>query len=1171
MKEIIGRLSRGIYEYDIPTIISSVSIIELTIGTDSSYYGNFQLYSENEVEIKGIIYSTNDKFIIMNDQFVGNSNIINYRIQSDGMEMWERIQGSINIVSNGGEIVIPFDIRIEPDGITSLDDFANLVMEDYEEGMRFFFSPEFEKNLLTENPKYNSVYNGLVKGADKHVAMEEFLVFCGKKEKVSLSLSQYEKTYLNLEESYGDSFVIRKEHWGYVDIETEIKGDFIKVAKRNITSDMFAGNSLEYNYYINHSLLINGINTAKVIFKTLNQSIEYTISVDNRGIGRKTTEKPARHYVELYSLYIKMKLKHISTDMWAEYSFEAINRLKNIEKDSIIPDLIGANILLNTGDKLQASEIIENHASEIIQDREDKVELYCYFLYLRALEKNDPVSTHEVVLRIREYYENGYDNYRILLMMLLLEGDYENNKSLVYARLKDQFLKGCRSPLIYYEALKILNESPELLRIFNSFEIQVLNFGAKNHIINKNLASRLTEVALNEKSCKELLIRILNHLFDTFMDKSVLEAICTLLIRENKTDNKYFKWYEAGVRANIKITKLYEYYMHSISTDYMDELPQGVLLYFLYNANILNEKQSFLYYNIVMNKEKLKEIYRNYIKRIEKYATENMALGNVDEFLAYIYKKVLNKTLLSGEVLKKLPEIIHTYKIECENKNVRKVIVCHKELFEEKEVRLSGGEAYVKIFSGDASIILEDYNGRRYVGTVDYRLEKLFDDDGFVKLCLEYCSGNKYLIMSYTKSILKNTKDHTKVLNVLERAIEMDEYRPAFAKSIMQEVVEYYYENYDNEILDDYLVIFNKSKMNSITRTKITELMIIRGMYDHAYNMFVKYGFENVQPSKALKFCKRIFDLKGTDEDQVLTRICMYAFRNGKYNEDTLKYLSENFYGLTKEMLDIWKASINFVYESRELSERLVVQILFTKNYTDYLTKIYEEYRKMGASTEMKRAYLYFCSCEFYLKSKFNDESFLMHLEEEINDMNKIEDMCTIAYLKICSDLQELNKERTKHCINHLFDLSNRKIRLPFYKKFSKWFTIPYSLRDKYIVEYKANPKSKVYINYILENGSFKVREYENELMDNVCAGIYTKEFILFYGENVQYYIKERNGNEEFITESYEFSLGDEYEGDDSRYGMLNNMLLSSDLNDEKTLFELAENYLSAKEIVSRW
>ena len=210
MKEIIGRLSRGIYEYDIPIIMSSVSIIELTIGTDIIYSGSFELFSVNDMELKGIVYSTNEKFIIINNQFIGKTNKINFKIVTEFSEIRDRVEGCINIVSNGGEIVIPFDINIEPEGIisangkiTNLAEFTELVINNYDEALKIFLSEEFEKNLLMENPKYNSVYNSLLKGTDKNIALEEFLVFCGRKKKVALSLSEYEKRYVGLDDYYG--------------------------------------------------------------------------------------------------------------------------------------------------------------------------------------------------------------------------------------------------------------------------------------------------------------------------------------------------------------------------------------------------------------------------------------------------------------------------------------------------------------------------------------------------------------------------------------------------------------------------------------------------------------------------------------------------------------------------------------------------------------------------------------------------------------------------------------------------------------------------------------------------------------------------------------------------------------------------------------------------------
>ncbi len=156
----------------------------------------------------------------------------------------------------------------------------------------------------------------------------------------------------------------------------------------------------------------------------------------------------------------------------------------------------------------------------------------------------------------------------------------------------------------------------------------------RKRLLKKELAERVTEIAAQEKICSSLLIQILHQMFYVYMDYGVLEAICTLLIRAEKREGKYFRWYEAGVKAGLKITRLFEYYMYSISTDYLEVLPKSILLYFLYNAGTLQEKQSFLYHNIIRNKDELGDIYRSYLKKIEKYATDNGGRKNRRVFIS---------------------------------------------------------------------------------------------------------------------------------------------------------------------------------------------------------------------------------------------------------------------------------------------------------------------------------------------------------------------------------------------------------------------------------------------------------------------------------------------------------------------------------------------------------
>lgn len=46
--------------------------------------------------------------------------------------------------------------------------------------------------------------------------------------------------------------------------------------------------------------------------------------------------------------------------------------------------------------------------------------------------------------------------------------------------------------------------------------------------------------------------------------RSCLPAICSLLIKGNKSGPEYYLWYRRGVEQELRVTRLYEYYMMSV-------------------------------------------------------------------------------------------------------------------------------------------------------------------------------------------------------------------------------------------------------------------------------------------------------------------------------------------------------------------------------------------------------------------------------------------------------------------------------------------------------------------------------------------------------------------------------------------------------------------------------
>ena len=111
---------------------------------------------------------------------------------------------------------------------------------------------------------------------------------------------------------------------------------------------------------------------------------------------------------------------------------------------------------------------------------------------------------------------------------------------------------------------------------------------------------------------------------------------------------------------------------------------------------------------------------------------------------------------------------------------------------------------------------------------------------------------------------------------------------------------------------------------------------------------------------------------------------------------------------------------------------------------------------------------------------------------------------------------------------------------------------------DKVFLEYRTEPEIKVRISYLPVGHS----DYVEEELRPMYQGIFVKEFLVFYGEKIPYYIKEEREGAWVVTESGQVQnheLCTNAEG--SRYDLLNDMMVSHQVKDEATLWERLETY----------
>ena len=1181
MKELIDKLYLGIIEYDMPEIKVSTSKIETVVKAASVYEDYLYISSENNVPAKGIVYSSSEKVKIINKNFYGTEVAVKYVVDTMYSEKGERLEGFINIVSNGGEIAIPFDITV---GQTSADTtignvknlfhFTNLVQTSYDEALNLFLSPRFKEVFLKDNLQLSSVYDGLVGAVNKDAALEEFLIAAKKKTPVNITLLDKSREYSDISENYGDFLILSKNNWGYARVEVSVKGDFIRIDKKEITSLDFAGSNYELNFYIDAERLHAGNNYGAIVFKGYGGEQTAVIKIVNGSNNNKDSLLLKKYTCELENTYLDFRLRKITGNVWQEKSLDIIKRMRSISDDSVFIKLFLAQIYITKGQDSEASWLLENAAEQLIARRDENVELYCYYLYIRTIERREPDFTAEMLKKIKQYYGQGHDNWKILWILLYLDESYDSNISLKLTRIKEQYSNGMRTPLMYFEALSVFNEYPEFLRIINDFELQVLKFGAKEKAISKKLAKQISDMAAREKRFNNKLFGIMEALYEMYGELSILEAVVQMLIRGNKNEKKYFKWYDLAVQKEIKVTGLYEYFIQTLPENYDKLIPQVVLLYFTYNdlnnsedtalagRNISSRRLAILYRNVIEHKNKIPFIYNMYEKQMELFAIDGILNDKIDENYSVIYGEMLRPAMVNEAIAEKLPAIINTYMIECKNPYIKEVLVYHKELKECDRVAVIGNKAYVTIYTDNAAIIYVDLYGNRYTEGEYGTVTKLMNLEQYMQFCFDISVKSDGMLLYFCDKYLNYGKNNGNSIEILKFVSKLNTIKKDYKILLEKEIVDYYAMNYDGDVVDTYLEGVEAEHLTRASRVKIIELMIVRGLYNRAFEFMKEYGYSDIEPGRVLKCCSKLIEQNDYEYDEALTEMAFFAYKKGKYNERVLKYIGEYFYGTTKDMLDIWKAYKNFQCESRELDEKIIAQIIFTGECASAIGRVFDEYCRKGASYKVKKAVMVSRSYEYFAREKIIDDIIFKHIHRELLENEELIDICKLAYVKHCSEEESLNKEQLDICRKIIYEMCKKGKKFDFYRRFKDYFSLPLDIIDKFVVEYRTRPKNRVFIHYIIEKGDLNEKSYTVKEMNEVCNGVFTFEYVMFYGENFKYYISEEGFGEKIISESKNIYIGEKDDiSEENRYGMLNNMMLCREMGEDTTLLELTSDY----------
>ena len=1139
----------------------STERIEFVFVDDSQRTGSFSVICEGDTPILGICQANNPRMKVLNPQFKGFEPSIEFEFDSTGMEPGDVAKGEFILLTDKGEYSLPFICVRETDYINStlghiknLFHFANLARTNWNEAVNVFYSNDFLSIIQGSDSQYRSLYRGLSENVLNEPNIDEFLVAIKKKDRIKYTLETNEISLVNPKEETTKKIVLRKNTWGYVNVDVRSEGNFVFLPCTHYSGDDFEDDKLEIEVKIINEFLKKGRNFGKVYIDTPKEKFEVVIKADNQcdDISKHENFMYKKALDSLLRLYLDFSFDRMSQAEWCKESLKIAETIQGTNEHNILSALLKAQIFIISKKDKEASRILDG-VDAIIENERLSDETYGYYLYITSLLSKEADIVNRSLRKIKKFYAKDMGNTVLSWLILYLTEEFYTRSDKKLEFLVEQFRYGNNSPILYIEGLNILNENPSLLMKLDDYEEAVLRFGLKYKAISANLGERIQFFVSRQKEFKQIWFDILKYQYAYMPSKELLNTIVTYLCKGNKIGEEYFEWYSLGVRSELRITRLYEYFMDCLPLNYDKDLPQMVMMYFAYQNDLDYRKKAFLYHNVLTRKAKFPEIAVSYRETLEAFAREQLKEKHINEDLLFIYAKVMNPDFVTEDNANECVTLQFVRRVKVPE-GVRRVILLHDKIIGEQRFNPENGLVYCPIYSADYRLFYEDIYGNRQVVPEENVSEAILNNPMLLEKIAHLVSDKIGLIMCRVESSYTYETVNDDNVFDYERLLHSDIITYTYKKSIIKKMLKYYFDNDYYSELEDILQRVKPEIFEGEEKGEFLQILIARGMYDNAFALLPVFGCEHVEKKSILRLVSRLLERTDFEEDEKMIAYAQYVYREGKYDGNILAYLEQNFRGTVKELKALYKDCEAFGLDTYILVENIIIQILFTNVFCADKVRFLDRFIEMQGTQGLEKAFLAQCSYDYFSKDTVTDDYIFERIEKMIadkEDLNRISKLALLKYYSFASK-DTWNKELIDKLVNEELE---RKVCFPFFMTFESIVKNLQSYSDYSFVEYKGNPKGHVVIHYCIEHDDGAATEYRKEEMNNLYGSIFVKSFILFCDETVQYYITEENQNMEQLTQSSVLVRSEaESESKPWRFTALNDCIIAKKLDDYITV-----------------
>lgn len=1130
-----------------PQVSISVTNLDLEIEEGKVFKDSILLQSENQVPLKGMVFSTNDKVGIDKPEISGVKKEIHYYFKGKLAVAGNEFEGDLVILTNGGEFNIPYRIHVIPRSantsigrISDMEGFTRLYHASVKEAMELFFHPQFSQVFLKEEPEKQSLYHCLMKSRSKPLILEEFMTGAGYKEPVSLIVD--EKSLVLNERDEEESILIKLSGQGY--LEGRIYSEHQQLI---FSTDRFTANDFEDGCLrISCKRNPRPASGSDVIhISTVRQDITVPAEwweTESRAHGERERIKAVKELrAELMRNYLYFRTASIDFEDFAQEAHRILDDLLYFTGD-MVWKLFLAHLLLMEEAVDQVKELME----EIYRyEKESPFEPLAarYLMYLRAMVERTPDAIGEAVTSIRGFYEATDKKAEALWMLIYLDRDYVYNKRLQYDTIKQLFQSGNNSSLLYFEACEILNKNPDFMEEAGLFELAIFRWGLRYGYVSMAMAYQFAGLALKIKYYSRSVFSVARSLYKIEPEEKFLQVICSLLIKGNKTGKEYHEYFHQAVEANLKFVGLNEFFIRSMDYSSYEIIPQRVLIYFTYSNSLDYKEKAYLYSNILNNKAAYEEVYGAYYSKMPQFVEDQLRKGRMNEHLAFLYTQFQKEILENPGNAKAVCDVLFYKGIRCYNPRITGIYICSPETGEEIYYPLSGGYALVQKISDRSVIYFTDVTEQRYVSGIDYKLLPFLSLSQLPQKWVEKNLSNKKILQSLSDKV--DGPVSAGDLPVFKKIAFNEDYRPFMRSRAIEKLLKYYGDHQQKEELARWLTRTAYTDISPGFRKQLMDYYMETGMLENAFFGAELYGSLIMGAAKQLRLASFGVQHFESSHSETTLSLAYSAFLNKKYNRDTLGYLMKCFDGELLDLLLIWERASKIKVATADFEKKIIYQSMLTGSHTAGVFPVFESFYNRAPADPLAAEYLAYISALEMQEGVALPDSIHQIIGEEIREGRMSDKRARVNFLYHFADKKDQH-ENIKEAVRMVIrEFLEEDFYLPVYQAYRQIVSLPIDYCERTFITYQGDPGQDITLYYRIEQEEEEVKE--RHLLE-ILPGMYVASLHFYQSDHVNYRLEagdEPVPNEEDIK----FEII-EYEGDDSRFFELNHLSAKKEANE---------------------